>query len=86
MSRSLLGMMAELGLVDVWRHQHPTDKDFTFMSHVHGSYTRIDFFCMSKKELFGAKDTTIQSITISDHSPVTVKLVRGMFDYLNTGD
>lgn len=81
MSRSLSVMMAELGLVDVWRHQHPTDKDFTFMSHVHGSYTRIDFFCMLKKELFRAKETTIQSITISDDSPVTLNIDMGMFDY-----
>lgn len=55
MSRSLSGMMAELGLVAVWRHQHPTDKDLTFMSHVHGSYTRIDFFCMLKKSYSGQK-------------------------------
>lgn len=36
---------------------------------------------MLKKELFRAKETTIQSITISDDSPVTLNIDMGMFDY-----
>lgn len=30
MSRVLSDMMKELGLVDVWRHLHPNERDFTF--------------------------------------------------------
>lgn len=30
MSKSLLNMMKELGLVDAWRHLHPNERDFTF--------------------------------------------------------
>lgn len=52
MSKSLSSMMTELGLMDVWRHFHPNDRDFTFMSQMHGSYTRIDFFWVSKKDLY----------------------------------
>lgn len=74
MSKSLSGMMTELGLVEVWRHLHPNDRDGTVMSKVHGSYTGVDFFCMSKKELHRVKEATIEPITISDHIPIVVKI------------
>lgn len=81
MSKSLSSMMSELGLVDVWRHFHPNDRDFTFMSQMHGSYTRIDYFCMSKTDLYRVKETTIEPITISDHSPVVMKIDLGLNDH-----
>lgn len=46
-SRTLHAMMDELGLVDVWRHLHPREKDYTFMSQVHGSHSRLDMFLIS---------------------------------------
>lgn len=78
MSRVLSDMMKELGLVDVWRHLHPNVRDFTFRSEVHGSYSRIDFFCMSKKDIHRIKETTIEPITISDHGPVIMKINLGL--------
>lgn len=52
MSKSRSSMMTELGLLNVWRHFHPKDRDITFMSQMLGSYTKIDFYCMSKKTSF----------------------------------
>jgi len=69
--------MRELGLIDIWRHMHPKEKDFTFMSHVHGSYSRIDFFCTSKADLHNVKECYIDPITISDHAPVRLKFQLG---------
>ena len=47
-SITLHAMMDELGLVDVWRHIHPREKDYTFMSHVHGSHSRLDMLLISE--------------------------------------
>lgn len=77
MSKGLSYMMKELGLVDIWRQLHPNERDFTYMSQVHGSYSRIDLFCVSKTEMYRIKDSTVEPITISDHGPVTMKINLG---------
>ena len=41
-------MEEELDLVDAWRFFHPSEKEFTFYSHPHISYSRIDYFLISK--------------------------------------
>lgn len=41
----------ELDLGDAWRFFHPSDKEFTFYSHPHISYSRIDYFLISKSLL-----------------------------------
>lgn len=69
-----LGMLDGLGLVDVWRHLHPKEKDYTFRSQVHGSYSRIDMICMSKVDIHRVTQCEIGPITLSDHAPVTMKM------------
>lgn len=44
-STSVIKHLSEsLDIVDIWRLQHPADKEYSFFSHVHKSYSRIDFF------------------------------------------
>lgn len=57
MAKHLTNMMKELGLVDVWWSQHPKKKVY--------SYSRIDFFCMSRKDAYRVKETVIEPITLS---------------------
>lgn len=74
MSKEFSNLMKEIGLIDVWRYMHPKERDFTFMSQVHGSYLRIDYFCISKVDLCKVKECTIEPATISDHNPVIMKI------------
>lgn len=45
----LNNLIKSRNLVDIWRLQHPTDKDYSFYSHVHKSYSRIDYFLIDSK-------------------------------------
>lgn len=38
--------MQSLNIVDIWRILNPSGRDFSFYSHVHKSYSRIDFFLL----------------------------------------
>ena len=76
-SITLHAVMDELGLVDVWRHLHPREKDYTFMSQVHGSHSRLDMFLISGTDIYRTTECNIEPITISDHAPVTVKIQIG---------
>lgn len=68
----LNNLMRSVNLVDVWRLQHPTDRDYSFFSHVHKSYTRIDFFLIDAKLIPGVLQSKYHSILISDHAPLTM--------------
>lgn len=55
-------------LVDVWRH--PGERDYTFFSTPHQVYSRIYYFLIPYTQLHAVRDTSIGSITWSDHPPV----------------
>lgn len=77
-SSAYLNMMINnLNLVDIWRLTHPTDKEYSFFSPVHKSYSRIDFFLLDSKLLSAAKSVTYHPIIISDHSIMSMELKIG---------
>lgn len=49
--RTIKKMCCALVLVDVWRLLNPAGRDYTFFSAVHGVFTRIDYFFISKEIL-----------------------------------
>lgn len=57
-------------LIDVWHFLHPKDRDFSFFSHVHSSYTRIDLLFVPHCYLDRVRKADIGSITISDYALV----------------
>lgn len=64
-------------LYDVWRCHHTTERDYSFFSHRHNSYTRIDYFLVDKWTLTKISNSSIGTITWSDHAPVSMEVVDG---------
>uniref|UniRef100_A0A8C5M417 Reverse transcriptase domain-containing protein n=1 Tax=Leptobrachium leishanense TaxID=445787 RepID=A0A8C5M417_9ANUR len=72
--RLLCSILEKYQLYDVWRLLHPTERDYTFRSQVHNSYTRIDYFLVAGGTLPYVTDCDIKPFTWSDHSPVQLTL------------
>lgn len=70
MSMMLKGQSIESGLIDVWRHKLPNQRDFTYHSCRHLSYSRIDYFFTPKSEIHRVTNIEILPITLSDHAPL----------------
>lgn len=64
-------------LVDIWRVQHPSRRDYTFYSPVHGSYSRIDVGFIEHREIDEVVDSKIGNITFSDHAPLIMEMKIG---------
>ncbi len=54
---------------------HPTERDYTFHSHVHNVYTRILFFLVDSNLISNTLNSKIHEILISDHAPVSFEVV-----------
>ncbi len=70
-------MMKDLDLVDIWRLTNPREKEFTFYSHNHKSFSRIDYFLLSNALTDGVTECTIGPIIISDHAAVHLCMTIG---------
>ena len=70
--RGLKNIFSQEDLHDPWRCLHATEKDFTFYSNVHKSYSRIDFFITDRALLQKTTDAHIHNITWSDHAPISL--------------
>ncbi len=64
-----------MDLCDAWRSLHTNSREFTFFSHVHHSYSRLDYFLVSSSLLNDISDTEIHPIAVSDHAAVSLTLV-----------
>uniref|UniRef100_A0A3Q2ZLT7 exodeoxyribonuclease III n=1 Tax=Kryptolebias marmoratus TaxID=37003 RepID=A0A3Q2ZLT7_KRYMA len=60
----------DLELYDTWRVTNPRERDYTFFSQPHQTFSRIDFFLSSRMILDRVRNCSISTCTISDHSPV----------------
>lgn len=74
--RPALGSLChEEKLYDPWRCLKTTERDYTFYSAVHNSYSRIDFFLTDMYTLQNVRYADIHNITWSNHAPVTIEIV-----------
>lgn len=49
--RKINALMTELGILDLWRDLYPSGRDYTFYSHPHDVYPRLDYFFVLKRDL-----------------------------------
>lgn len=68
-------MCTSLGLIDVWRLNHPTSRDYTFYSAAHKVFSRIDYFLISRALISAAVSCCIDSILITDHAIVRLDMI-----------
>ena len=68
MSNTLVNNTKDLGLHEIWRAIHPIEKDFSFYSPVHNSYTRIDFFFAPPPFISCITECSYWPRILSDHS------------------
>lgn len=71
---TLIPFLHAISLFGIWRYQHAMERDFTFFSKPHCTYSRTDLFVGDKQLLQDATETNIQSITWSDHAPISMTL------------
>lgn len=64
----------EVGLLDVWRDLHPSDKYYTFYSAPHAVFSRIDYIFMFQNDRHRILNCDIGTRDISDHSPIYLVL------------
>lgn len=74
-TNGLRDMCEGLGLVDIWRVHNPTINDFTFYSHPHNVFSRIDYFFLSHALVPSTTSCNIGSILLSDHAHVTLTII-----------
>lgn len=73
-SSSMLNFLRTHDLHDVWRCRHTTEKDYTFFSAPHNSYSWIDNFLVDKWLLQCIPNSAIDTISWSDHATVSITI------------
>ena len=66
--------MKDFGYLDIWRVRNPNERDYSYYSHVHDVYTRIDLFLIASSLELNVQACEYLPRTLSDHSPVKMKL------------
>ena len=64
----------DLELFDTWRVTNPREKDYTFFSNPHQTFSRIDFFLSSRAVLDRVRECSIGICSLSDHSHVSLSI------------
>lgn len=73
-AQTLSTFMDQFGYVDPWRSLHPLARQYSFFSHRHRSFSRIDYFIIDKTVLPSVISVQYSPITVSDHSTVIMDL------------
>ncbi|CAH2247412.1 Hypothetical predicted protein [Pelobates cultripes] len=72
--RGMRTTLHEFQMSDCWRTLHHTEKDYTYYSPPHNSYSCIDYFFLCHRHLDDLLSTTIAPMSWSDHAPVIITI------------
>lgn len=61
-------------LIDIWRHLNPVERQYTYYSPPHDTFSRIDYVLGTSATLNAVESTEIHGIALSDHAPVTLSI------------
>lgn len=64
--------LTDYGASDIWRFLHPREKEYSFYSHVHHTYSRIDYLFIDNKLIQYVQSCDYKTILISDHAPLVL--------------
>lgn len=64
-SHTLQNACKDPALLDIWRELHPKDRDYTFYSHPHNSYSRLDYFFITSECIHHMSSCQIGPIVLS---------------------
>ncbi|CAH2316645.1 Hypothetical predicted protein, partial [Pelobates cultripes] len=67
--RGMRTLLSDHQLADFWRILHHADRDYTYYSAPHRSYSRIDYFFTQHRDLDTLISARIEPMTWSDHAP-----------------
>uniref|UniRef100_A0A803TU16 Reverse transcriptase domain-containing protein n=1 Tax=Anolis carolinensis TaxID=28377 RepID=A0A803TU16_ANOCA len=70
--RNMFLMKEEFNLHDIWRYHNPTQRDYTFYSNRHDSWSRIDMVWASSSLLTKSIEIKILPRDKSDHCPISM--------------
>ena len=73
--------MDQLDLIDIYRTIHPKIMNFTFVSRVHRTFSRIDHILGHKSSLGKFKITEVISSIFSDHNAIRLDVNYRKKDY-----
>lgn len=65
-------LFEEVGLIDIWRDMHPSQRYYTHYSSPHSLYTRIDYFLIFGRDKIKINTCEIGTIDLSDHAPINL--------------
>lgn len=83
MAQATKRLCSDLDLFDAWRVINPRDKDFTFFSYPHRSFSRIDYIFVSRLTLDRTTACSIKPCALSDHSLVSIELLPPYYNPLS---
>lgn len=73
-ARYIQAFLSDYGICDVWCSLHPSDREYSFFSHVHHIYSRIDYFFIDCQLIPLVHSCAYQRIVISDHVPIVLSM------------